>query len=49
MKFGASIWPFQWDPPYEGGISRIASLGFEAVELIGWNRQSPTHTIRLRK
>jgi sugar phosphate isomerase/epimerase len=39
MKFGASIWPFQWDPPYEDGISRIASLGFEAVELIGWNRQ----------
>ena len=39
MKFGASIWPFQWDPPYEDGISRIASLGFEAVGLIGWNRQ----------
>ena len=39
MKFGASIWPFQWDPPYEDGISRIASLGFEAVELIGWNRK----------
>jgi sugar phosphate isomerase/epimerase len=39
MKFGASIWPFQWDPPYEDGISRIASLGFEAVESIGWNRQ----------
>jgi sugar phosphate isomerase/epimerase len=39
MKFGAPIWPFQWDPPYEDGISRIASLGFEAVELIGWNRK----------
>src|SRR5215212_951056 len=40
MKFGASIWPFQWDPPYEDGISRIASLGFEAVELIGWDREN---------
>ena len=40
MKFGASIWPFQWDPPYEDAISRIASLGFEAVELIGWDRQN---------
>ena len=39
MKFGASIWPFQWDPPYKDGISRVASLGFEAVELIGWNRE----------
>ena len=40
MKFGASIWPFQWGPPYEDGISRIASLGFEAVELIGWDREN---------
>jgi sugar phosphate isomerase/epimerase len=39
MKLGASIWPFHWDPPYEEGIRRIASLGFKAVELIAWNRE----------
>jgi sugar phosphate isomerase/epimerase len=38
MKFGASSWPFQWDPPYETAIRRIASLGFKAIELIAWNR-----------
>ena len=37
MKFGASSWPFQWDPPYEDCIKRVASLGFKAIELIGWN------------
>ena len=38
MKFGASSWPFQWDPPYEDTIRRISSLGFRAIELIAWNR-----------
>ena len=38
MKFGASSWPFQWDPPYEDVIRRVASLGFEAIELIAWNK-----------
>src|SRR4051812_38301716 len=38
MKFGASSWPFQWDPPYEAAIRRIAGLGFKAIELIAWNR-----------
>jgi sugar phosphate isomerase/epimerase len=38
MKFGAPVWPFQWDPPYEDTIRRIASLGFKAVELIAWQR-----------
>ena len=37
MKFGASSWPFQWDPPYEDCIQRIARLGFKAIELIAWN------------
>lgn len=36
MKFGASSWPFQWDPPYEECIRRIAALGFKATELIAW-------------
>ncbi len=40
MKFGASSWPFQWDPPYEDAIRRIAGLGFKAIELIGWNKES---------
>ncbi|HEY4388642.1 MAG TPA: sugar phosphate isomerase/epimerase family protein [Ktedonobacteraceae bacterium] len=39
MKFGASIWPFHWDAPYEEGIRHIAGLGFKAVELIAWNRE----------
>ena len=38
MKFGAASWPFQWDPPYEDAIRRISSLGFEAVELIAWDK-----------
>jgi sugar phosphate isomerase/epimerase len=38
MKFGASSWPFQWDPPYEDAIRRISSLGFKAIELIAWNK-----------
>jgi sugar phosphate isomerase/epimerase len=38
MKFGASIWPFKWDTPYDETIPRIAKLGFKAVELIAWDR-----------
>jgi sugar phosphate isomerase/epimerase len=38
MKFGASSWPFQWEPPYDTAIRRIAKLGFKAIELIGWNK-----------
>ena len=37
MKFGASSWPFQWEPPYEDCIRRVAGCGFKAIELIGWN------------
>ncbi len=40
MEFGASIWPFQWIPPYEDGIKRLAQLGFKNVELIAWDRQT---------
>lgn len=39
MKFGASSWPFQWDPPYEDCIRRVAAQGFKAIELIGWNEE----------
>lgn len=38
MKFGASVWPFQWEPPYDAAIRRIAGLGFQAIELIAWNK-----------
>ena len=37
MKFGASVWPFKWDTPYDDGIRRIAKLGFKAIELIAWD------------
>jgi sugar phosphate isomerase/epimerase len=40
MKFGACVWPFQWEPPYETAIRRIAGLGFRAIELIAWDRQT---------
>jgi len=39
MKFGASVWPFKWMTPYEKSISKIAQLGFSAVELIAWRRE----------
>jgi sugar phosphate isomerase/epimerase len=39
MKFGASSWPFQWEPPYEDAIRRVAGLSFKAIELIAWNRE----------
>jgi sugar phosphate isomerase/epimerase len=38
MKFGAGVWPFQWDPPFEDTIRRIAGLGFRAVELVAWDQ-----------
>jgi len=38
MKFGASVWPFKWDTPYDDAIKRVARLGFKAVELIAWDR-----------
>ena len=37
MRFGASSWPFQWEPPYEDAIRRIAGAGFKAIELIAWS------------
>lgn len=40
MQFGASIWPFQWTPPYEDGIQRLAKLGFKHTELIAWDRDT---------
>ena len=40
MKFGASIWPFKWDTPYDEGLTRIAGMGFKAVELIAWDRDT---------
>jgi len=40
MRLGAPVWPFQWHPPYEDAVRRIASLGFRDVELIAWNRQA---------
>jgi sugar phosphate isomerase/epimerase len=39
MNFGTTVWTYQWDPPYEDALRRIAGLGFKAVELIAWNRE----------
>lgn len=33
MKFGAPVWPFKWQLPYEDTVRRIAGLGFRADEL----------------
>ena len=38
MRFGAPVWPFKWDTPYDDAIKRISSLGFRAVELIAWTK-----------
>jgi sugar phosphate isomerase/epimerase len=38
MKFGASIWPWRWDTPYDKAITRIGKAGFRATELIAWDR-----------
>src|SRR5688572_28034037 len=38
MRLGAPVWPFQWNPPYEDAVRRIAALGYRDVELIAWNR-----------
>lgn len=40
MKLGAAVWPFQWQPPYEDAVRRIAGLGFRAVELIAWDEEA---------
>jgi len=40
MRFGASVWPFQWEPPYEEALRRIVCLGLTAVELIAWDRDT---------
>src|SRR5712692_8554690 len=40
MRFGASVWPFQWEPPCDAALRRIAALGFTAVELIAWDRDA---------
>jgi sugar phosphate isomerase/epimerase len=37
MRFGTTVWTYQWNPPYEDAVKRIAGLGFTAVELIAWN------------
>lgn len=54
MRFGASIWPWKWDPPYADAIRRIGRAGFRAVELIAWDEESadsyytPAEVRRLR-
>ncbi len=40
MRFGAAVWPFQWEPPYGAALRRIAALGCTAVELIAWDRDA---------
>ncbi|KRC51903.1 hypothetical protein ASE16_02195 [Leifsonia sp. Root227] len=40
MRFGASIWPWKWDPPYAEAIRRIGRAGFRAVELIAWDDEA---------
>ncbi len=55
MRFGASIWPWKWDPPYADAIARIGRAGFRAVELIAWDDETfeayytPAEVARLRR
>jgi len=39
LKLSACVWPFQWMPPYEDVVERIANLGYGGAELIAWNRK----------
>ena len=55
MRFGASVWPWRWDAPYDEAIARIGKAGFRATELIAWNREAldqyyrPAEVARLRR
>jgi sugar phosphate isomerase/epimerase len=40
MRFGASVWPWKWDGPYDTAIARIGDAGFRATELIAWDDDS---------
>lgn len=40
MFFGTPVWPLEWNYPYDKVISRINTLGFKGVELIGWDADS---------
>jgi len=42
VRFGASVWPWKWDEPYDGAVRRIGRAGFRAVELIAWDDTSFT-------
>ncbi len=40
MKFGASIWPWKWDTPYDNASKRIGQAGVRATELIAWTPEA---------
>jgi sugar phosphate isomerase/epimerase len=40
MRFGASIWPWRWEFPYDKAIQRIGKAGFRATELIAWTPET---------
>ena len=40
MRFGASVWPWKWDGPYDRAVARIGEAGFRATELIAWDEDS---------
>src|SRR6187402_2922524 len=40
MRFGASVWPWRWDTPYDKAVKRIGDAGFRATELIAWKPET---------
>lgn len=42
MRFGASVWPWKWDPPYDTAVKRIADAGFRATEFMAWDDDALT-------
>ncbi|WP_390228148.1 sugar phosphate isomerase/epimerase family protein [Gryllotalpicola reticulitermitis] len=40
MRFGASVWPWKWDTPYDKAVRRIGQAGFRATELIAWRPET---------
>jgi sugar phosphate isomerase/epimerase len=37
LSFGATVWTFNWNPPYEEAIRRIARTGCQHFELVAWD------------
>jgi len=35
--FGSTIWAFEWNPPFDKALRRLASVGCKGFELVAWS------------